>query len=116
MKTLLPDRYRDIADFQRQTDITIPATETWRLTPCLLGEIKGLPSTHGVLLATNGILCYIELTAPLASGLKFFLGHIDFFEPMDIKYHDEVKTFIAKDKSKPKVSKADELALALLAD
>jgi hypothetical protein len=115
VKTTLKPRFHDIPHFMRETGLTLPATEEWRLTPCVLGEIHGLPTTHGVLLATNGILCYIELVNPI-NGLTYFIGHLDFFEPMDISYEDEIKSMLAKESSKPKVKKADLLALALLAD
>lgn len=39
------------------------------------GEIHGLPDSHGLLIATNGMLCFIQ-----REGCKeLFCGHLDYF-------------------------------------
>lgn len=68
------NRYTSFSHFARTHGITHPAKEEWRLTTCLKGELRGLPGTRGTLVATNGMLCYVELTNDM-----LFLGHIDNF-------------------------------------
>jgi len=49
--------------------------ETWRvLNPPPRGEIRGIPTYRGKMVATNGILCLIERPAEPA-----VLGHFDSF-------------------------------------
>ena len=48
----------------------------WRLTEPRAGEINGLPNFRGLLVATNGILCYLETETG-----RLFEGHIDWFVP-----------------------------------
>lgn len=105
--------FRDIPHFQSSTGITLPEKEEWRLTPQILGEINGLPETHGILLATNGILCYIDRGDAVAP--RFFLGHLDFFIPFKDIYRDEVEAMKPASRRSPKPAKADSLALLLTA-
>jgi hypothetical protein len=57
--------------------------DSWRLTEATPGQIHGLNSSHGILLATNGMLCVIERQTPneAAETPKIFFGHLDYFEP-----------------------------------
>ena len=55
--------------------ITFPNKEEWRLTDRIVGEIHALPSSYGILTATNGMLCYIEQE----NGKMFGPAHIAFF-------------------------------------
>jgi hypothetical protein len=50
----------------------------WRVVKeHILGEIRGLPQSHGKLLCTNGILCMIEV----GNTNQLFEGHLEWFEP-----------------------------------
>jgi len=82
----LTPKYASLLDFMAVYNLTLPRNEDWRLTDRIVGNIHALPDTHGVLVATNGILCYIERESDL------FLGHIAFFIPQSNIY----KTTITK--------------------
>lgn len=70
-----------ILDFMKKWGITIPLREfsKWRwlrIDDQLLGEVNGLPESRGRVVATNGILCYIERVDRFP-----FLGHYESFVP-----------------------------------
>lgn len=65
-------------------------TGTWRLTKPLIGAIHGIPSSRGILRATNGILCIIE------QPTRFFVGHREHFVTDHI-------TRVTREPSTPKV-------------
>jgi hypothetical protein len=50
--------------------------DNWRLTKPCLGSINGLPNLRGFVLATNGILCYLENERG-----EICQGHFDWFNP-----------------------------------
>jgi hypothetical protein len=79
MANILPPKYANIFVFKAAHGITWPATEWWRLTDRVVGQINGLPQSNGILTATNGILCYIE--QPQDHKINLFLGHIEWFIP-----------------------------------
>lgn len=54
---------------------------SWRLTDRVVGHIQGLPASHGMLLATDGILCYIDQGAERT--VQPYLGHVGWFVPDD---------------------------------
>lgn len=62
------------ATFHRLVGCT--TVNAWRLTKPITGYINGLPTFGGVLVCTNGILCYMES----ATG-KVYLGHLEWFVP-----------------------------------
>jgi hypothetical protein len=73
--------YASFQHFQAKHRITHPPKETWRLTQYgYIGEINGIPGSRGILVATDGTLCYITQgeQAP-------FLGHIQFFKPDEVE-------------------------------
>lgn len=62
--------------FLRSHTVQIPAMpwSDWRVVADQpFGQIQGLPTSHGRLVATNGVLCYLE------QGSGLFLGHLDSF-------------------------------------
>jgi hypothetical protein len=70
--------------FMRKWRITIPHSEfdNWRMLPSeeqVPGVINGLPESKGIVRATNGILCYIEV---YGGGFPY-LGHYEFFVKED---------------------------------
>jgi hypothetical protein len=68
--------YNNVYDFFTAHGICLRDAKTWRLTEAVEGQIHGLPSTHGLLLATDGIVCFI-----LQHNKKvLFKGHLDWFE------------------------------------
>lgn len=74
----------------------------WRRTDRLVGEINGLPTTHGMLVATNGVLCAIR------QGERIILGHNEFFvldTPTDV---DDVFDGQEKKPRRTKLSKTLE--------
>jgi hypothetical protein len=71
----LPPLYQDVYQFFAAHSITVPASEDWRLTDRLVGHINALTESHGFLVATNGILCYIERE----DGSLYGPGHIAWF-------------------------------------
>lgn len=52
----------------------VPRTGDWRMTKAEVGQIHGLPLSHGTLRATDGVLCYIERATDL------FVGHLAWWE------------------------------------
>ena len=60
--------------------------DTWHFTKRIVGQVHGIPTSRGVMVATNGILCLIE-----QGDGKEFLGHIGWFladkedEQQDVK-------------------------------
>jgi hypothetical protein len=69
--------FSDIVVFAAHHRVLLPKDSKypWRLTKRIVGEVNGIPTSHGVLVATNGIECFIEQ----AGGL--FRGHILWFVP-----------------------------------
>lgn len=60
----------------------------WKMTKRTVGEIVGIPGSRGILVATNGIDCYIERL-----GNDLFYGHLAWFvqEKPDPEISDLVK-------------------------
>lgn len=75
--TKLPQQYASVYHFKSAHGVTWPASEVWRLTDRLVGEINGVPNSRGVLTATNGILCYVEQEQD--GRIVLFLGHVGWF-------------------------------------
>ena len=73
----------------------------WRLTEPFYGEINGLPSSRGQLLATDGIICLIH-----TGGNSLFRGHIEFF----IADKPEEQPAVSFYSSKKKVTKSVSLS------
>jgi hypothetical protein len=70
----------------------------WRLGTGLSGEINGLPSMRGKLVATNGVLCALE-----REDGALMLGHLQHFIP-DVD--NEVNELIGK--NKPRKSRLEK--------
>lgn len=68
-------RYPSFAVFAAMHGLCRKAHDHWRLTDVRNGHINGLPHSQGRLVATDGILCYIE------QADRLFLGHISHFRP-----------------------------------
>lgn len=81
-------------------NLLLPHTGDWRLTfPYPIGQIHGLPGTHGRLICTNGIACYVlldeYLTQPDETKQPLFHGHLDFFvsdSRADAEYVDSYRS------------------------
>lgn len=73
----------------------------WRLTHRIPGEIQGLPTTAGILVATNGVLCLIE-----RQGQDHFEGHLDWFVPLHQRYVDDIMCYRVE--KKPTAAKKTE--------
>lgn len=91
--------YSTIDEFFLVNRLTHPSKEEWRLTTPLMGEINGLPGSRGWLVATNGILCYVQqLTG------TFFLGHLAFFltdKAEAVELDDETKNVRVRKPKQP---------------
>lgn len=74
----IPQSINGITAYALEQGLTLSRYTQWRLTERILGMIHGLPSSYGVLVATDGILCHIVN----GSG-NIFVGHIHHFEPDD---------------------------------
>lgn len=91
--------------FMRDHSITIPAHElnAWRMLPLReqsMGEIQGLPTLRGRLVATDGVLAY------LLNGDKLMLVHLESFLPDK----EEVTTKVGRGARQSRVAKQlDEL-------
>ena len=73
----LPDNlnpHRSVAEFFAANSMPLPRGD-WRLTDYDLGEINGLPNSRGRVVATNGIMCYIQQEHGL------YLGHFTAWIP-----------------------------------
>lgn len=57
-----PNPHRSVDDFFMLNNLTHPRGD-WRLTEYELGMVVGLPKSYGRVVATNGIMCFIQ-TAP----------------------------------------------------
>lgn len=73
--------FSDVVVFAAHHKILLPndSKYPWRLTKRIVGEVNGIPTSHGVLVATNGIECFIE------QGEALFRGHILWFVPDDLE-------------------------------
>ena len=67
--------HRSVAEFFALNAMPIPRDGDWRLTDYDLGEINGLPRSRGRVVATNGIMCYIQQETGL------YLGHFTAWIP-----------------------------------
>lgn len=68
--TILPDNlnpHRSVCEFFASNGMPLPKGD-WRLTDYDLGEINGLPRSRGRVVATNGIMCYIQQEHGLYCG------------------------------------------------
>ena len=73
-KFCIPQTFRSIAEVKETFGTTLPRPHDWRLLQDqLVGEVNGLPGSHGTAVATNGIL--VAIVQPM--GL--YIGHIDHF-------------------------------------
>lgn len=74
--------YASFQHFQAKHGVTHPAKENWRLTQYgYIGEVSGIPTSRGILVATDGILCYITQ----GEDAPPFLGHILHFKPDEVE-------------------------------
>lgn len=75
MHVVLPE-FRSIPALFSHYGINKKKAGDWRICMPVQGQIKGLPNTHGTLLATDGILCLIKT----AQSPTPFEGHLEWFE------------------------------------
>lgn len=82
--------YRDQYHCFATHGLTFKDADKWRvIKEPVLGEINGLPASHGLLVATNGILCLIE-----RADSTTFEGHLEWFvahNPREQEIVDEQK-------------------------
>lgn len=69
--------FRDASDIPSIFGLMGSAKKNWRKTDRLVGQIHGLPSMRGTIIATNGVLCAILS----ADSKRYLLGHIQHFVP-----------------------------------
>ena len=96
-KLLTLQTFTSVSDIAKQHKVILRKPYDWRLIqePCV-GSIHGIPSMHGVAIATNGI----EVAILQESSLVF--GHIDNFVP------DEQETELRIRVAAPKVAKRNQ--------
>lgn len=107
----LPQQYTSVYAFFRAHGITLKNSEGWRLTPRLVGEVNGIPTSRGILTATNGILCYIE--QEIDGRVTTFEGHIAWFVPDDATADPLAATPAPKGPSKRELARIASLELYL---
>lgn len=106
MKVKTLQHFKSVADFALHYGVVLPKPrQDWRLiAEPPVGSIVGIPSSQGVAVATNGILCAI------VQGKQVFYGHIDFFVTDECE-NEPPKTLrerlTKKAPSKPKVTIAE---------
>lgn len=73
----------------------------WRLVEAEVGQINGLPESHGLLVATDGMLCII-----MVNQTDCYIGHNEWWQSED---RDEpgVRKFLVKKKSGVSASEID---------
>ena len=81
MTTPFQQQFSDVLVLAENFKTTLPKDDKypWRLTKRIVGEINGIPTSRGVLVATNGIECFIE------QGKNLFRGHLQWFLPDDFE-------------------------------
>jgi hypothetical protein len=52
--------YNDISDFCGHHRMPIPKLGDWRLVDQEQGQVNGLPQSAGRVIATDGVMCFIE--------------------------------------------------------
>ena len=83
--TPFPSLDSDLAVWQSRHQVLLRDQKfPWRLTKRIVGQINGIPTSHGVLASTNGIECYIEQEQG-DGKVKLFHGHILWFIPDDLE-------------------------------
>lgn len=80
-----PPVFSCVQSFCSHYKLTLDKHTDWRLTPRIVGSIHAIPSSFGVLQATNGILCHIIQP----DGKTIFIGHMAWFVPADDLYDVE---------------------------
>lgn len=74
-----PNPYRDVWHFFKENHL--PSFKgDWRLTEYELGHINGLPKSYGRVVATNGIMCYIQIAPDV-----LYYGHFTAWIPDEIE-------------------------------
>lgn len=69
-------QYKSISDLFHKKHLLDDRKTPFYLVEPELGEIAGIPTSHGIRVATNGIICLIEL-----SDGSIFRGHNNWFIP-----------------------------------
>jgi len=107
---MIPQPYTTIYDFMAQSHLTLPHKQDWRLTPAIYGAISGIPSSHGLLVATDGCLCYIRRWP----DFNMFLGHVEnFITDSFAERKMQICTPIQSHKNKSKSLKQDIYSIPL---
>ena len=76
-RLFIPQLYASINAFFEQWSLPGDKRHEWRLTPVQVGQLRACPHSQGVLVATDGVRCYIE------TGDTLFLGHLANWERFD---------------------------------
>lgn len=85
--------FTSIAEVKQVFGITLPKPYDWRLlSPCVVGEINGLPNLRGTAIATNGILvAIVQQTGLIIGHLDYFVADQDQSMPQDVNRSVVVK-------------------------
>lgn len=89
-----PHPFNNVYDLFSQYGIIRRDAKEWRLVVPTEGQIYGLDNTHGTLLATNGMLCFIWRAQEPET---LFEGHLDYFVAWKPKYDAPPRTVKIKD-------------------
>lgn len=81
----VPNPYMDVWHFFKSNHLPSERGD-WRLTDYVLGEINGLPKSRGRVVATNGLMCYIQIAPDV-----LYYGHFTAWVPDEIE-SDRVPT------------------------
>ena len=86
--------FDSLSALQREMRISLPASrEPWRLTTAQVGQINGLPTSRGVRVATNGVLCIIRQSE---DNVKWFVGHESMWEVDVVEMVVEVRELVKR--------------------
>jgi hypothetical protein len=103
--TPFPSLDSDLAVWQERHKVLLRDQKyPWRLTRRIVGQINGIPTSHGVLVSTNGIECYIEQEQGNGK-IKLFRGHIAWFIPDDLEDLAELSETRASKSPSPREAK-----------
>jgi hypothetical protein len=101
MTTPFQQQFSDVLVLADHFKTTLPKDDKypWRLTERIVGEINGIPTSRGVLVATNGIECFIE------QGEKLFRGHLLWFVCEDLDDLEVLEQTRASGNTSPREAK-----------
>jgi len=81
----------------------------WRLSPCELGEINGIPGSRGLIVATDGMMCLIY-----RSDDSWFIGHKEYWIPDEVEIDEnELSKVVKEPKTKKRKASVEEIDVIL---